>query len=143
MAFAQYYESTTNNLTTTVTMFGLAGTWKELPDSFPPILWIDTTSPAGKSCGAVNKVPEGDGTSLAPLGCIPPTGFEWKLPSGKQTDPSGKTIYITAQGSMMSKAEFIDTFGCDPDIMLRKMREMGVNGVKGYRNLSRLGRLKV
>ena len=96
-----------------------------------------------KNCGAVNMVPEGDGTSLAPLGCTPPKGFEWTLPSGKQTDPSGKTIYVTAQGSMMSKKEFIETFGCDPDIMLRKMREMGVKGVKGYKNLSTLGKLKV
>lgn len=46
MAFAYLFEST-NRGTTSVTMFGTLGPWIELPHNFPPILWIDTTSPAG------------------------------------------------------------------------------------------------
>lgn len=96
------------------------------------------------NCGAVQDVPiTGAGTFEAPLTCLFPTGFEWTLPSGKVVDPSGKVMYKDAEGNQMTKIEFIDTFGCDPDIMLRKMREMGVKGVKGYKNLSTLGKLKV
>jgi len=96
-----------------------------------------------KNCGAKNDVPDGNGTFERPLDCLPPKGFEWALPTGKLTDPAGNVIYRTAQGNDMSKADFIEFFGCDPDIMLRKMREMGVKGVKGYKNLSTLGKLKV
>jgi hypothetical protein len=32
-------------------MFGVYGPWIELPNGFPPILWIDSTSPAGLNEG--------------------------------------------------------------------------------------------
>jgi hypothetical protein len=44
MAFAQFFVATSNATTTSVTMFGVAGNWKELPDNFPPILWIEVNS---------------------------------------------------------------------------------------------------
>ena len=50
MAYAEWYVTTTC-ATTSVTMFGTLGPWIELPDVFAPILWIDTTSPAGLSAG--------------------------------------------------------------------------------------------
>lgn len=43
MAFAQFYQSTATG-TTSVTMFGTLGPWIEMPDYFPPILWIQTSS---------------------------------------------------------------------------------------------------
>jgi hypothetical protein len=48
MAFALfYYGSATNagGTTTATTLFGTSGYWRELPDAFPPILWIDTSTP--------------------------------------------------------------------------------------------------
>jgi len=50
MAFAHFFGST-NRTTTSLTMFGVLGPWAELPDGFPPILWIDTTSPAACNQG--------------------------------------------------------------------------------------------
>lgn len=43
MAYAEFFV-TTASATTSVTMFGTYGPWIELPDAFPPILWIDTSS---------------------------------------------------------------------------------------------------
>lgn len=93
-----------------------------------------------KDCGAVNVVPLGEGTSNEPIGCIPPKGFEWTLPAGVKADPTDKKIYITAQGSEMTKKEFMDVFGCDPDIMRTAMRKLGIEGVEGFKNLSTLGK---
>lgn len=72
-------------------------------------------------CGAVNVVPLTDGAADQACGCIAPTGFEWTLPAGKLSGPAG-TIYVTAQGSHMTKAEYIEAFGLDPDIALEYMR---------------------
>ena len=75
-----------------------------------------------KICGGVNVVALTDGTADQAGGCIAPTGFEWTLPAGKKTTAVGKTMYITAQGSEMSKAEYIEAFGLDPEIALAYMR---------------------
>ena len=72
-------------------------------------------------CGAVNVVPLTDGAADQACGCIAPTGFEWTLPAGKLSGPSG-TVYVTAQGSHMTKAEYIEAFGLDPEIALAYMR---------------------
>lgn len=74
-----------------------------------------------KGCGAVNVVPTFDGTGDAACTCLAPTSFEWQLPAGKLTGPKGP-IYITAQGSHMTKAKYIESFGLDPDIALEYMR---------------------
>jgi hypothetical protein len=74
-----------------------------------------------KVCGGVNVVPATDGTSSEACGCIAPTGFEWTLPAGKIKSPAG-IIYVTSQGSHMTKKEYIDAFGLDPDIALEYMR---------------------
>lgn len=74
-----------------------------------------------KVCGAVNVVMLNDGTADSAGGCIAPTGFEWTLPAGKLDGPAG-TIYVTAQGTHMTKVEYIETFGLDPDIALAYMR---------------------
>jgi len=73
-------------------------------------------------CGAVNVVPLTDGTYDEAAGCIPPTSFEWKLPAGCKETALGEKIFITAQGTEMSKKEYIDAFGLDPEIALGYMR---------------------
>jgi hypothetical protein len=50
MAFYHFFGSS-NRTTTSLTMFGVLGPWQELPDGALPILWIDTTSPAGANQG--------------------------------------------------------------------------------------------
>jgi hypothetical protein len=50
MAAISLFGSTARG-TTSVTLFGTLGPWTELPDEAPPILWIDTTSPAGQNQG--------------------------------------------------------------------------------------------
>lgn len=91
-------------------------------------------------CGCVNIVPIVT-DSDEPLGCIPPTGFEWTLPSGVLEGPQGK-IFETAQGSHMSKQEYIDAFGFDPELAIEWERKMGREGKPGYFNSSTLGRKK-
>jgi len=72
-------------------------------------------------CGAVNVVPLIDGTAGEAAGCMPPTGFEWKLPAGFKgpNDPAlGEKIYITAQGDEMTRQEYIEEFHIDPELAL-------------------------
>lgn len=93
------------------------------------------------TCGAVNGIPKGEFSNGAVLDCIPPTGFEWTLPTGVLKDPSGKVVgYITAIGSKLSKVDYRRIYGCDPEIMLANMRKLGIDGIEGYKNLSTLGR---
>lgn len=84
-----------------------------------------------KVCGAVNVVLQIAETSSEACGCLPPTGFEWTLPAGMKEGPGGR-IYITAQGTEMTKQEYIDAFGLDPDIAREWMRKMGRDGKKGF-----------
>lgn len=88
-----------------------------------------------KDCGAKNVVDYNTGSVDQAASCIPPTGFEWELPAGKLEGPKGQ-IYITAQGSQMSKEEYIDCFGIDPDLAKAWMKKMGIKGKKGFKNLS-------
>ncbi len=82
------------------------------------------------TCGAVNVVEIRDPTSGEAAGCIPPTSFEWKLPAGVMRDAMGKAIYVTAQGSHMTREEYMAAFGLDPDVALENMRKhRGVRGI--------------
>ena len=94
------------------------------------------------TCGAVNVVPTFDGTGDAACTCLVPTGFEWQEPAGVKAGPGGK-IYITAQGTEMTKDEYIKAFKLDPDLALAYMRELGREGKEGYTNVSTLGKKKV
>lgn len=85
-------------------------------------------------CGSVNEIDlerlqlEGssdDSSSDDWLECAEPKGFEWKLPAGKITPVVGEPIYITAGGTQMSKSEYINTYGIDPETALKMMRGMG------------------
>lgn len=73
------------------------------------------------NCGAVNVIPRAE-TYDAPLDCLAPTGFEWKLPAGKIGNPIIGYQYVTAQGSYMTREEYIATFKIDPEIALEYMR---------------------
>lgn len=74
-------------------------------------------------CGAVNVVPDvPDRTSDEPLGCLAPTSFEWTLPAGRIESVTGQIWYVTAQGTHMTRPEYIAAFGFDPEIALKKMR---------------------
>ena len=90
-----------------------------------------------KDCGAVNVVDYGDGTADDAASCITPKGFEWELPAGVLEGPKGK-IYVTAQGSQMSKEEYMDCFGIDPDLAKAWMKKMGTEGKEGFKTLSTL-----
>jgi len=76
-----------------------------------------------QNCGAVNEVtlPEG-GEDKEWLGCILPSGFEWKLPAGKITPVVGDPIYVSASGEHLSWARYIEKYGIDPEIAYTRMR---------------------
>ncbi len=74
-----------------------------------------------KNCGAVNVVELGDGTADQACGCIAPTGKEWQEPAGFKII-GGEKIWITAQGSEMTKEEYIEAFGKDPEIYQEWMK---------------------
>jgi hypothetical protein len=58
------------------------------------------------------------------LSCLPPRGFEWKLPAGKITPVVGDPIYVTASGAYRSREEYIAQYGLDPEVALTMMRAM-------------------
>jgi hypothetical protein len=79
-------------------------------------------------CGAVNQI-EMDKVDELPededwLVCEQPERFEWKLPAGKITPVIGDPIYISGSGAQMSREEYIERYGLDPEIALRMMRSM-------------------
>jgi len=84
-----------------------------------------------KVCGAVNVVPQNAETFEDAAGCLPPASFEWTLPAGVKEGP-GVKIYITAQGSEMTKQEYIEAFGIDPDLARAWMQKMGRKGKSGF-----------
>ncbi len=71
-----------------------------------------------KRCGAVNVVVEKKELYGEALGCLPPKSFEWTLPVGVLEDAVGRKTYVTAQGSYLTKEEYIRDFGFDPDIAI-------------------------
>lgn len=89
------------------------------------------------NCGAVNVVilnPEGYENACD---CIAPKGFEWSMPSGELEGPKGK-IFVSAQGTTMTKEEWINAYGVDPEITRAWMKRMGIEGREGFANLSNL-----
>jgi hypothetical protein len=108
------------------------GDVKEYPKQLKE--WVCTT------CGCINVVENYSPDADNVCDCVPPKGFEWKFPSGVKEDVMGNKIYISAQGTEMTKEQFMDSFGFDPDIALARMRELGSKGKEGYVNCSTLGR---
>jgi len=95
-------------------------------------------------CGILNTPqPATAGTGDQACGCILPEKFEWKLPVGGITSPTGEELFTTADdGTALSRKEWIETFGYDPVVVLAAMRKLGEDGKEGYTNLSTLGRKK-
>lgn len=73
-------------------------------------------------CGAVNVVPQVPEASDEPLSCLAPTGFEWRLPAGKIWNPILGYRYVTAQGTQMTREEYLAEFKIDPEAALEYMR---------------------
>ena len=88
-------------------------------------------------CGAINVVNYVEEGGVTAASCVPPKGFEWKEPAGVLKGPRGK-IYVSAQGTHMTKEEWMEAWGVDPEINLRWMRNMGKKGEEGYANMSTL-----
>ncbi len=56
------------------------------------------------------------------LDCDLPSGFEWKLPSGKITPVVGDPIYISSIGEQMSREEYLVKYSMDPEVAYQMMR---------------------
>ena len=86
-----------------------------------------------KNCGALNVASESDIKSDSDwLQCELPQGFEWVLPAGKITPVIGEPIYISGFGEHLSREEYLDKHGIDPEIAYNLMR-----GNSGYMYASR------
>ena len=75
-------------------------------------------------CGVLNTPqPEGTGSGEEACGCLLPNRMEWLLPAGKIEYANGITHYTTADdGTGLTRQEWIETFGVDPEVVLKKMR---------------------
>ena len=76
-------------------------------------------------CGALNELcldftmPKGSEEDWL---CLPPSGFEWVLPSGKITPVVGQPIYVSAIGEKFSRQDYINRYRIDPEIAYEYMR---------------------
>jgi hypothetical protein len=75
-------------------------------------------------CGTVSQV---DAKKLneadeKPVLLDTPSGFEWKLPAGKITPIVGEPIYVSAIGEHLSRAQYIEKYGIDPEEALEFSR---------------------
>ncbi len=77
------------------------------------------------NCGALNEVPVDFSARIVEEDwlCVPPTGFEWSLPSGKITPVVGSPIYVSAVGEHLSREQYIYIYQVDPEVAYRYMRE--------------------
>lgn len=96
-------------------------------------------------CGILNTpVPDTFGTGDQACGCLLPESFEWKLPSGKISSSAGEVFYTTADdATKLTRVEWIDAFGFDPEVVLRVMRENSKASHNGITGLSIIGKKKV
>ena len=92
-------------------------------------------------CGILNTPqPETDGSGEQACGCLLPERPEWRLPSGEIDSPDGIHLYTTADDATgLTREEWIQIFGYDPEIVLKTMRQLGKEGKEGYVNTSTLG----
>ena len=88
-------------------------------------------------CGVLNT-PADEMAGDEACGCILPTGFEWRLPSGEFDTPNGKMYSTADDGTMLTREEWISIFGSDPVIARDWMKKMGEEGKPGFKNLSTL-----
>lgn len=92
------------------------------------------------NCGVLNTpTPDAADTADQACGCLLPTGFEWKLPTGRITTPTHELYVTPDDGTPLTRIEWIEIFGYDPKIVYEKMRKAGRSAPSGYKNLSTLG----
>jgi hypothetical protein len=78
-----------------------------------------------QECGALNIVdvdPQNLDDTEQDWLCLPPTGFEWVLPSGKITPIIGDPIYVSAFGEYLSRKVYLERYKVDPEIAYQYMR---------------------
>jgi hypothetical protein len=97
------------------------------------------------NCGALNEINIDFSDPANPVEewlCLPPTGFEWSLPSGKIKPAAGDPIYVSAIGEHLSRENYIDRYKVDPEVALKYMRShKGVS--MGSKTSSGLGNITV
>lgn len=95
-------------------------------------------------CGILNTPqPEKAGSGDQACECLLPESFEYLLPAGKIGDIRGSKYdkFTTADDATpISRTDWIDIYGYDPEVVWQAMRKQGENGVDGYLNLSTLGK---
>jgi hypothetical protein len=96
-------------------------------------------------CGALNEICIDFSDPANPVEdwlCLPPTGFEWSLPSGKITPAVGDPIYVSAIGEQLTRENYIDRYKVDPEIAFEYMRaHKGIS--VGSKTSSDLGNITV
>ncbi len=77
------------------------------------------------NCGALNDVSVDFSAKAVEEDwlCLPPTGFEWSLPSGKIVPVVGDPIYVSAIGEHLTRDAYIAMYLVDPEVAYRYMRE--------------------
>ncbi len=82
------------------------------------------------NCGTVNVASkEAMASNDDWLKCALPTGFEWILPAGKISPIVGEPIYISGNGEHLSKEEYLNKYGIDPEIAYNLMRGKNVSRI--------------
>jgi hypothetical protein len=77
------------------------------------------------NCGALNEICIDFADTSNPVEdwlCLPPSGFEWALPSGRIKPAVGDPIYVSAVGEYLSRDAYIDRYKVDPEIAFEYMR---------------------
>lgn len=89
-------------------------------------------------CGSVNMVKPSKAEAM--LICIPPNGFEWRLPSGKIGNPITGDIYPTSEGRQklndgtpLTREVWIKTYNIDPELAYQYMRSQMLYRPKTFR----------
>jgi hypothetical protein len=78
-----------------------------------------------QNCGALNVLdidPRNLDDTEQDWLCLPPTGFEWTLPSGKIMPIIGDPIYVSAFGEYLSRKAYLERYKIDPEIAYQYMR---------------------